>query len=258
MTLKDWLQEQPFTLTLSAGFFSFFAHCGMVSVLEDEGLYPTKITGASAGALIGAGWASGCSVSRMQDRLFSLSKADFWDPRFGLGLLKGQLFRHLVAEVAEAERLEDCPTPIALSVSDLCSRTTHVLTHGPLAEAVHASGAVPFLFHPVCIHGRYYVDGGLTDRHGLAGADAGSRILYHHIATRSPWRRKNSPALVIPHRANLVTLEIENLPRSGPNRLDQGKLAYAHARQATHWALTQPVHQNTVCVPNQEANIFSI
>jgi NTE family protein len=56
---------------MSAGFFSFFAHCGLVSVLEDAGLYPTKITGASAGALIGAGWASGCSASRLQTRLFS-------------------------------------------------------------------------------------------------------------------------------------------------------------------------------------------
>ena len=248
MTLKDWLQEQPFTLTLSAGFFSFFAHCGMVSVLEDEGLYPTKITGASAGALIGAGWASGCSASRMQDRLFRLTKADFWDPGFGLGLLKGQLFRRLVAEVAGAERLEDCQIPVALSVSNLLSRTTQVLTQGPLAEAVHASGAVPFLFQPVRIHGRYYVDGGVTDRHGLAGTENGSRILYHHIASRSPWRRKNSPALTIPHRANLVTLVIPDLPRSGPNRLDRGRQAFTRARQATQRALTQTVDHMIVSV----------
>ena len=248
MTLKDWLQDQPFTLTMSAGFFSFFAHCGLVSVLEDSGLHPTKITGASAGALIGAGWASGCSAGRLHARLFSLTKADFWDPGFGLGLLKGRLFRHLVEEVAEVERLENCPIPIALSVSDLFTRTTHVLTEGPLAEAVHASGAVPFLFHPVRMHSRYYVDGGVTDRHGLAGTDTGSRIFYHHITSRSAWRHKNSPGLEIPKRDNLVSLIIAGLPRSGPNRLEQGKLAFAHARQAMQLALTQPVQNNCVQV----------
>ena len=246
MTLKDWLQDQPFTLAMSAGFFSFFAHCGMVSVLEDEGLYPAKITGASAGALIGAGWASGCSASRLQAKLFSMTKVDFWDPGFGLGLLKGQLFRHLVEEVAEAEHLEDCRIPVGLSVSDLFTRTTHVLTEGPLAEAVHASGAVPLLFHPVRIHNRYYVDGGVTDRHGLAGTDTGCRILYHHIASRSAWRRKNSPGLEIPKQDKLVSLIIADLPRSGPNRLGQGKLAFAHARQAMQEALTQPVQNNCV------------
>ena len=72
-TLKEWLQQAPFTLTMSAGFFSFFAHCGLASVLEEEGLVPAAITGASAGALIGACWGSGCPVGRIKDKLFQVS-----------------------------------------------------------------------------------------------------------------------------------------------------------------------------------------
>ena len=67
MVLKDWLTEQPFTLTMSSGFFSFFAHCGMLSVLEKEKLFPVKITGSSAGAMIGAFWASGCSAGVIKE-----------------------------------------------------------------------------------------------------------------------------------------------------------------------------------------------
>ena len=37
-TLREWLREQPFTLVMSSGFFGFFAHAGVVSVLEEEGL----------------------------------------------------------------------------------------------------------------------------------------------------------------------------------------------------------------------------
>ena len=41
-TLSEWLREGPFSLTLSSGFFGFFAHAGLVTVLEDEGLLPRR------------------------------------------------------------------------------------------------------------------------------------------------------------------------------------------------------------------------
>jgi NTE family protein len=235
-TLKEWLHAQPYTLTLSAGFFSFFAHCGLISVLEEEGLYPAHITGASAGALIGACWASGCPARTLKEHLFAVSRADFWDPALGWGLLKGELFRALVKRVACVQRLEHCPIPVTLSVFDVRTRQTRLLTAGALAEAVYASCAVPFLFRPMRIAGRYYVDGGVRDRPGLAGAAAGSRILYHHIATRSPLRQR----LVLPSLAawrELVAVVIARLPRVGPYRLAQGQWAYERARQGLQAAL---------------------
>jgi hypothetical protein len=42
-TLRAWLAEGPFTLGLSSGFFGFFAHAGVVSVLEAERLRPARI-----------------------------------------------------------------------------------------------------------------------------------------------------------------------------------------------------------------------
>ena len=49
--LADWLAEAPFTLTLSSGFFSFFAHSGLIAALQEADLRPARITGSSAGAL---------------------------------------------------------------------------------------------------------------------------------------------------------------------------------------------------------------
>ncbi len=256
MSLKAWLQSHPFTLTMSSGFFSFFAHCGMVSVLENEGLYPARITGSSAGALIGVCWASGCSVSRIKEALFNVSKADFWDPGLGLGLLKGKRFRSMIGQLACVAELEQCSIPVAISVSEMGSRIPKVFTTGPLVETVYASCAVPLLFQPLRWQGRYYVDGGLLDRHGLAGTRNGDRIFYHHIASRSPWRRKNSPALQVPTRWNMASLVIADLPRCGPNRLDQGPLAYAQARQGMQWALRQRVDQEQLLRFSQD-NGFS-
>ncbi len=76
MNLHDWLAEQPFTLSMSSGFFGFFAHAGMLTALTEQGLKPSKITGASAGALVGGCYASGCSIAELKAELFSLQRAD--------------------------------------------------------------------------------------------------------------------------------------------------------------------------------------
>ena len=62
-TLRTWLSEAPFSLTLSSGFFGFFAHAGVMTVLEDEGFVPSRVSGSSAGALVGGLWAAGVSAS---------------------------------------------------------------------------------------------------------------------------------------------------------------------------------------------------
>ncbi len=245
ITLRDWLGNEPFSLAMSSGFFGFFAHCGMLSVLEEAGLRPIRITGSSAGALVGACWAAGCEISEMKDMLFNLSRRDFWDPGFGLGYLRGKLFRGMIAALAPTQRLEECPIPLGLSVYDGFARKTTILETGPLPESVAASCAVPLLFQPVKIGGRFYWDGGIGDRHGLAGQEPGSRIFYHHLASRSPWRRKNSPALQIPLLPNLCALSIHDIPRSGPNRLAMGPEAFHKARAACLKALDKKLPKSS-------------
>jgi NTE family protein len=237
MTLRQWLQSKPFTLSMSSGFFSFFAHCGMLSALESEGLTPAKITGSSAGALVGACWASGCSSNEIKERLFEITKNDFWDPSPGLGLLKGVKFRKMVSDICKVDSLQNCRIPVAFSVFDLLTFKTHTLTEGKIQSAVSASCAFPLLFQPVKIGRRYYLDGGIKDRPGLSGVVTGERVFYHHISSRSPWRRKNSRALNVPQRENMQTLSIKGLPRVGPNTMEQGQEAYRIAKEATLTAL---------------------
>jgi NTE family protein len=241
MTLRDWLRARPFTLTMSAGFFSFFAHVGVISVLADEGLLPARITGASAGAIAGALWGAGCDVEMMKQRLFALKKADFWDPGLGLGFLKGERFRDLLSEMAPVALLEDCAIPVTISVYQIASRETKLIATGDIGRVVLASSCVPFLFQPVRLNGRLHYDGGILDRPGLAGTQPDERVFYHHITSRSPWRRQNSSSLQIPQRDNLVTLAIPDLPRAGPNKLERGPVAFAQAREAMQVALERPL-----------------
>ncbi len=239
-TLRDWLSEGPFTLGLSSGFFGFFAHAGVVAALESEGLRPARIVGSSAGALAGGLWAAGVPAARLREELLALRRAHFWDPAPGLGLLRGRLFRERLEAMLPIRTFEECPIPLALSAFDVLAVRTAVLDAGPLAPAIHASCAAPGLFQPVRIGLRLYCDGGVLDRHGLAGARGDARVLYHHLTSRSPWRRRSSPALRIPERPGLRAVALDGLPRLGPFRLERGSAAMERAAEGMRAALDAP------------------
>lgn len=243
-TLADWLASAPFTVSLSSGFFGFFAHLGVLQALRHADLKPARYTGSSAGALVSGCLAAGCSADDLDDTLDRLQRNDFWDPAFGWGLLAGQRFRNIVSALLPVKRIEDTPTPLALSVWHGASRSTRVLHQGDLVDAIYASCAVPVLFHPARINGQRYWDGGIADRHGLAATLPGERVFYHHLGSRSPWRRANSPALAVPQRDGLAALLIEGLPRSGPHRLDAGRQARQLAQQEANKALQQTIRSD--------------
>jgi NTE family protein len=240
-TLRDWLREAPFTLGLSSGFFGFFAHAGVVSVLEEEGLLPARLCGSSAGALVGGLWAAGLPARRLSQELLALRRSDFWDPSPGLGLLRGARFRSKLESLLPVPTFEACQRPVALSVYDVGARRTAVLSSGPLAPAIHASCAAPVLFQPVRLGGRTYLDGGVRDRHGLAALAPAERVLYHHLTSRSPWRRASSPALRVPERPGLAAVALFGLPRLGPFRLARGGEALRLAAEGMRAALDRPV-----------------
>ena len=245
VTLREHLREGPFALAMSSGFFAFFAHTGFLTVLEDEGLLPSRVSGSSAGALVAGAWAGGLDGPILAAELQKLQRRDFWDPGVGAGLLRGQLFRDGLERMLPSPVFEGCRVPTALSVFEVRSRTTRVLASGSLAAAIQASCAVPLLFHPVAIDGRAYLDGGILDRPGLAGMPENEpRVLFHHIASKSAWRSK----LEVPRRPGMVSVVFEGLPRSGPFKLEMGRLAFQSAREAMKRALDRPVGDGLVSV----------
>jgi NTE family protein len=241
LTLGLWLQRAPFTLAMSSGFFSFYAHAGLLSALVEAGVHPARLTGSSAGGLIAGLWAGGLDADAVRDQLAALKRSDFWDPRPGFGLLRGQRFRSLLERVLPVSTFAHCRVPLTVSAFDLASRRTRALNEGSLAPALHATCALPLLFQPVHLDGRWLIDGGVADRPGLAGARPSEPVLYHNIVSRSPWRRRDSPTLQAPQRERLITLEIHGVTRVNPFALERGMAAYAQVRRATLAALDRPL-----------------
>jgi NTE family protein len=237
-TLREWLSAGPFTLAMSSGFFGFFAHAGFMAVLEEEGLLPARVCGSSAGALVAGLWASGVPSHRICDELLTLRREHFWDVRPGLGLLRGALFRERLSSVAPVSRFAECRVPLAVSVFDVGALRTAVLDEGELVPAMHASCAVPFLFQPVRIGERLYLDGGILDRPGLHGVADGERVLFHHLASRSRWRpRPPDP----PQRPRMQVVAVPGLPPLNPFRLERGAEAIEGAARGLLLALSRPI-----------------
>ncbi|MDB4930929.1 MAG: Patatin [Myxococcaceae bacterium] len=245
-TLRAWLHEAPFTLAMSSGFFGFYVHAGALTALTDAGLAPSAVTGSSAGALVTGLYAGGVTLDAMRERLATLRREDFWDPAPGAGLLRGGRFRAMLDALLPVADIEHAAVGYAPSVFDLGARATTVLREGSIAGAIHASCALPVLFHPVRLGGRLYSDGGIADRPGLAGVGAGERVLYHHLASRSPWRRAGSPSLRLPRRERLTAVSIEGLPRVNPFALHRGMVAFAQAEHAMRRALDERVTDGAV------------
>ena len=248
--------EAPFTLTLSSGFFGFFAHTGVLSALLAEGLIPAKVTGSSAGALVGGVWASGRSIEEIQHELFQLKRDDFWDPQLGLGLLRGELFEAKLRGLLACASFEELAYPLEVTAFHCGRLRARVFSTGELAPVIRASCTFPGLFQPVWIAGAPYIDGGVSDRPGWAGVGAQERVFYHHLLSRS--RLRTALGLTrIPQRKHTAALAISGLPRCRPSDLTAGPQAFQEAREVTLRALDQmlpcqPEKQTAVLRPSTE------
>ena len=167
-------------VALGAGGARGLGHILVVEAMDDLGLRPAAISGASMGAVVGAAWAAGVPGREMRAHVQSLvrNRADlmarvlrarvgrFTDIFSGLGnpvLLDGERILDLFWPKAVPDRFEQLQTPFHAVATDFFGRENRIFDVGPLAPAVAASMAIPGLFRAVEIEGKVYVDGGVTD-----------------------------------------------------------------------------------------------
>src|SRR6266568_123841 len=164
-------------LVLGGGGLKGFAHIGVFRALEEMGIVPTVVAGTSIGALIGAAYARGMSVSEMTDRARSLKRRDLFRlNRMGM-LLERQHspaiyleepLRNIVKSISTEKRFDQLKKTLLVNTVDITRGSQLVwglpgLRHVSVADAVYASCALPGFYPPGLIDGRRYVDGGVID-----------------------------------------------------------------------------------------------
>jgi NTE family protein len=158
-------------LVLSSGGAWGISHLGVIQVLREERIPIDLVAGASAGAIVGAAFCAGWSPERMlqfaREELKSrlALTGGLLDPALSplAGFLKGQKARDWLDRIFSGLHFSSLSTPLHIVCADVSLGCEHVVSKGPLADAVRASIGVPGVFVPWQVEGRFLVDGGMVN-----------------------------------------------------------------------------------------------
>ncbi|MCB2185776.1 MAG: patatin-like phospholipase family protein [Deltaproteobacteria bacterium] len=184
-------------LALGGGGARGFAHVGVLEELEARGARVAGITGVSAGALAGAGFALGHRSEQMRVRIAEFLDSPLANPsilrhmveepgsetdssladRVMRLFIKGRVITHFLLHAAIMGQeyfarvidfflpdtlIEDLPLPFWCVATDVKTGEAVIFDRGPLRRAVLASSAVPGMCEPVEVNGRFLMDGGVA------------------------------------------------------------------------------------------------
>lgn len=195
---QEQARDCDFGLVLSGGGARGAAHVGVLQVLEENGIRPDCLTGASMGAIVGALYAAGFRLEEINELIGSLNWRNIYtEPinraslpimhrleqeqtalRLGFdgnglqlprGILHDGALNHALIETlapaafAAGRDFDRLPIPFRAVGTDLRTGDRVVLRDGDLALAIRASMSVPLAYAPVERDGALLVDGGLVD-----------------------------------------------------------------------------------------------
>lgn len=144
---------------LSSGGPRGYVHVGVLRALDELGLQPDLIVGASVGALVGSLRAAGLRGQAIETLALDLQP---WDlARWAVGSderLSGAPVAELVRQHSPHALLQDMPIAMACVALRRRDGQVQAFTRGDVGLAVQASAAIEGQFAPVRIRGEQYVD----------------------------------------------------------------------------------------------------
>jgi NTE family protein len=153
-------------IVLGAGAARGWAHIGALRELDALGLKLDVIVGSSIGTLVGGCYAAGRldmleAFARSLTRRRVLGLLDF--SFTGSGLIGGQRLRTRLEAALGDLRIEDLPVQFAAVATEIGGGHEIWLRRGLLVDAIRASYALPGVFEPVKVDGRWLFDGAIVN-----------------------------------------------------------------------------------------------
>jgi len=192
-------------LVLGSGAARGFAHIGVMRALQAHGIKPDIIVGTSMGALVG-----GCYATDQLDTLEEWARSltmrriiGYLDVRIGgPGLIGGGRLANRLQDSIGETSIENLPLRFAAIATEIGTGHEVWLTKGSLSLAVRASYALPGIFPPVHLGGRWLVDGALVNPVPVSAARAlGARVV---IAVNMDADRFGRGTTIASHGADLT------------------------------------------------------
>ena len=157
-------------LALGGGGARGWAHLGVLEALEKEHIPIDMIAGTSIGSLVGATYARTGSfketyqltIGKFPDK--GSTKKRIFDYTIPLrGFIKGnKVWEMLQEDLGRADFL-DLRIPLVVVAADIGTGEEVILDSDSIADAVRASIAIPGVFEPLKLKGRWLVDGAVVN-----------------------------------------------------------------------------------------------
>ena len=153
------------SLALGGGGVRGVAHIGVLRALEKHGFEIKAIAGTSAGGLVGAVYAAGCTTEEIESSFKELNekisfhrKAHDKPSLLGLSGITNKL-----SELLADRTFDELKIPFAATAVSLFSGKEIILRKGKVIDAVQATIAIPGVFPSQEIGGQVLIDGGILD-----------------------------------------------------------------------------------------------
>lgn len=167
-------QDSPtIALVLGGGGAKGFAHIGVIDELEKHGIRPNLVVGTSAGAMVGAMYASGKTPSQLHAFAKNFDETALMDiSPSHQGLLQGNKLKDFINAQVGNRTVQALPVRFVAVATDETTRIATPFAMGDTGLVVQASSSVPKLFIPPRLN-----DKGQADKYGKRYVDGGQSAL---------------------------------------------------------------------------------
>jgi NTE family protein len=156
-------------VALGAGGAKGLSHIAFLQALDELGVRPAVIAGASIGAVIGGFYAAGVSGARLEQLVKDIGFRDLYKMVLDFSILsnsaifKGKGVEDFLSREIPARTFEEVEIPLKVVATNFWDRRPVVFESGSLITAIRASMAMPAIFEPVLLNDTVLVDGGAVN-----------------------------------------------------------------------------------------------
>ena len=153
-------------IALGSGSARGWSHVGVLQALADEGIEPDIVCGCSMGALVGAAYVAGelAALDKWARSVNWIKITSFLDIDLTSGgLIEGKRIMSFLQTLREDAPIESFEKPFIAIATELMTGREVWLQQGSMIDAVRASVALPGIFSPVELDGKWLLDGGLVN-----------------------------------------------------------------------------------------------
>lgn len=172
--------EPRVALVIGSGSVKCAAALGLMRVMTRENIPVNMVVGCSGGSIYAALIALGWPVERAVETTLRMWTRDMTRKRNSrailqivfpklfrfnesFGLIDDRLINRRLREGFESASFADAKIPLFVTATDFYNGDQVVLSEGSIAEAVRASIAIPYIFPPYKVNGRFLIDGYQSD-----------------------------------------------------------------------------------------------